>query len=80
MIRRYGPHSGITMPQPPFAIPDEDTDETAPHQPPVRGTVTTMDRRWLANVERAAVNASGMTRAVKIGQVLGPGRKRVCDY
>ena len=54
MIRRYGPCSHITMPQPPFALPDATTDETAPHQPPVRGNIGPDDRRWLAHVERIA--------------------------
>ena len=44
----------ITLPQPPFAIPDATRDETAPHQPQVRGEVGTEDRRWLAHVERIA--------------------------
>ena len=79
-MRRYGPYSGITLPQPPFAIPDATRDETAPHQPPVRGDVGPEDRLWLAHVERAAVSASGRTRGVKIGQALGPGRKRMDDY
>jgi len=54
ILRRYGPFSQITMPQPPFALPDATTDETAPHQPPVRGDMTQDDRRWLAHVERIA--------------------------
>ena len=44
----------ITMPKPPFDLPEATTDETAPHQQPVRGEVGPEDRRWLAHVERVA--------------------------
>jgi len=54
MTRRYGPFSNITIPQPPFELPDATTDETAPHHPPVRGNIGPDDRRWLAHVERIA--------------------------